>query len=671
MNRSTPLALILLAILLPMKLMAQQTGVWEIVDSTQSRYYVQDALANAGDDMVLVSKGNGISNLILRSTDGGANWSTLWDKTLNQNWYSVAHPTAELIVVVGDTARFIDIDTNLNIRNAYQGVFHLSTDGGVNWSGRSLDSNSRLTSVSMCDAQHGIMVKQPIGNIFNTAPGSLPDSILVTDDSWSSWHAVVLPPDVTYVPKVICFSPTTFFVFGYDAKQKMNLVYRTTDAGATWTTSTPLPSGLRDFSFIDPLDGWGAGSVSTGVGNRQRDVIARTTDGGMTWSVQLDREMGKIPFGLGAIAFADEENGIATGFVDKILRTRDGGKNWVEEYPPSNLPPSAGFSWAVYPRPDLAVAVNTLGPIIRYSGAQALAVPTFIKPESSGPLGVDSVLIEWTPISGAESYRVQVSPQSIDIQDYDPAIYDKHIIDTTLSGTQLVIRNLLYWNRYWVRIKAIGATSESDWSRDNGSSLFYTMKQGALLPPKILLPQNGATDQPTTVTVEWEPIAGATGYDIDLSKEHYFIIPSEIVLSRRGVTGTSIEVSGLEVNTAYYIRLRAHIGADSTDWTSQYAPHIFTTVATSSVGTYTSIGRLTMQVAPNPATDRMLVRLSRLPGSNAALALYDMLGQSVRRFEPAGERIVEIGTADLPAGNYLLRLVDGPEVLTQPVTVVR
>ena len=84
---------------------------------------------------------------------------------------------------------------------------------------------------------------------------------------------------------------------------------------------------------------------------------------------------------------------------------------------------------------------------------------------------------------------------------------------------------------------------------------------------------------------------------------------------------------------------------------------------------------LGVTVGPNPATTAATVRFTLDRAQTARVALYDMLGREVAvvadGLAPAGETMVTVATAGLPAGVYVVRLVAETGVATQTLTVVR
>lgn len=659
---------------------AQQTGVWETVDETDILYNqafvaYNNVLSCASEqDIVVIGTLNQIPlpKLLRRSTDGGLTWNELKSETqYGETWKSVAHPSPDLIVVVGDSAQLLEMDGSFNKVNKYKGVMLRSADGGATWTTFRGDSNTFFNDISMCNPQHGVIVQWNISNKYNEEPAALPDCLLRTTDGWQTWTSVALPPGVKYASKVICVQPDVYILNAYDVAQKFSVILRTTDGGTTWQKSGSLPIHFMSMTFIDPLRGWAAGGIRTGMGDRQRDVIVRTTDGGMTWTKQIDKEIGLIPFGLTNVDFVDENNGIATGRADKLLRTRDGGQTWVQEFPSSDIKLPYPPMYIEFVKPDFAIVVYNGAAIIRYTGRQTLLPPSFIQPATIGPQDVDNITLEWTPIEGATEYHIMVAPQPLSSGTYDSTVYKNSILDATITGTSTVLNGLQYDHRYYVRVKAKNATQESDWHRREG--LFYTKKNaGSVAPPKVLTPEYQAENQPTTVTITWQDIPGAVSYDLQVSEELIFPAP----LLAANVTGhgtTSYTVADLKAATMYYVRVRANLPTQTTPWSSVSGVHFFTTGSqTGSVQHAEAAASAKMSIFPNPVTGDATVHLHGLvmPG-NARLEICNALGERVHVVDVGESRSIRIPTADLAAGTYHVRLLGAGGVTGAPMVVVR
>jgi photosystem II stability/assembly factor-like uncharacterized protein len=109
----------------------------------------------------------------------------------------------------------------------------------------------------------------------------------------------------------------------------LSFTYRTFPQDG-WFWQNPWPTGnpLNDVCFIDVNTGWAAGEYGT---------IIKTTDGGDNWTIQSCEKT----YHLNGIYFSDANNGVAVGFdntgsslgapffIGIILRTTDGGENWI------------------------------------------------------------------------------------------------------------------------------------------------------------------------------------------------------------------------------------------------------------------------------------------------------------------------------------------------------
>jgi|GEM_PF-2289661 len=654
---------------------AQQTGMWERIDTVDMQYFGQyrDVLASADEShFAVIGTMNDLTlaRLVRTTTDGGTTWNVVRrDLTPGEQWMAVAHPDPNLIVVVGDSAEFIDADDNINPNYRYQGLLLVSTDAGATWSRHLSDSNIRYQNISMCDAQHGVILQWNTGNKYNNVPNSYPDSLLRTTDGWKTWTSVALPENFRYSTDLICIEPDVYVVKVRDHELQQYFLLRTTDGGASWTRSAPLPAGCDGISFLDAETGWAAGGIRTGVGDQQRDMIYRSTDGGMNWEVMLDGQIGLLPFGLISVDFADADNGIAAGRPNRLLRTHDGGATWVEEFPPSNILLPYPPHYIEYVRPDFAMIAYNGAAIIRHTGVQTLLPPMFTKPISTGPLDVNGITVEWTPIDGATEYRIQIAPQSLQSSVYDSTVYANSIVDTVIPGTSVVLNGIDYNSRFYCRVKSRNATRESDWHRREG--LFYTKKDaGTVEPPKIITPEAGALGQPTSLTVTWGAVPGAVSYDLQIASDPIFLVP---VVNVTLITGTSWDVTGLEPGTTYYVRVRAHLASQTTDWSSAASPHVFITGAPAgSVDDPRDVTPGTITVSPNPMTGEAFADLSGFAsGHNVRLTIHNALGEVVRTVAVTEEKLARFDVTGLSAGTYHLRAISGGRSVSIPIIIIR
>jgi len=85
--------------------------------------------------------------------------------------------------------------------------------------------------------------------------------------------------------------------------------------------------------------------------------------------------------------------------------------------------------------------------------------------------------------------------------------------------------------------------------------------------PSPSAPPQGSTDQPTTVTIRWDPVLLATSYDVQVSTSSGF---QTLTTDLTGINSTAVEIADLSNETTYYWRVRAVVtfvpGAWSDAW---------------------------------------------------------------------------------------------------------
>ncbi len=635
------------------------------------------------DHLVLLSRSTKkpLGTVVQRSTDGGQTWERIFfDESRENEWTDVVYPSPDVIVVSGQHREFLTAEGG-TVRYKYTGQISVSSDGGQTWSRTLLDSNTRVTTCAMFDASHGALIKTRVGNV-NNPDGVGPSEFLTTDDGWRTWS--VAPAALErhrFDAQVYNPAPSVFMVQDFDfLDTRENYILKSLDGGQTWERSEPLPRSengighFRSIHFFDARKALAVGEALAGNGQNARNVIASSEDGGMTWKVQSQIE------GIGSrlldVDFADADNGIAVGLGPIILRTRDGGQSWTQEYAPSHILDIPTVSLVAYPQVDVAVAAYRMSPVIRLTGRDVLLAPKFIRPNGVQPQQIENVEVAWTSIEGASSYRIQIAAQPLSVSMVDTSVYQNALVDEVTKETSIILNGLLFNHRYYTRVKALDENGESDWRE--ARALFYTIEnENTLLPPRILNPAAGADKIPTNLIIEWESVEGAIAYDLQVSEnEGSFIVQEHIVLDQSDLTGTSSALSGLKTDTEYYVRMRVRTADNESEWSSSFAQHKFRTGSTS-----TSVEdrekreeKTVISIYPQPAVSKVFVDLHEfdMPALVSA-QLFDPRGQLVLELKPRelSEGLLALEAQYLPNGRYYLQLAIDSRVIQQPVVIVR
>jgi hypothetical protein len=181
--------------------------------------------------------------------------------------------------------------------------------------------------------------------------------------------------------------------------------------------------------------------------------------------------------------------------------------------------------------------------------------PQLLKPLASS-LSLDkAVLLKWTKNLDNAEYIIQVSS----VADFASKIF----ADTITSDTITV--NLPQYNTtYYWRVATIDAKNcVGDWSEVRS---FKTKIDVA----KLLLPSDKAVNQNANINLEWQAVASASEYNIQVSKDSLFN-PNKLTFELYHIKGLSVFVSNLESNTKYFWRVRAVNNESTGDWSKFFS----------------------------------------------------------------------------------------------------
>ncbi|MGH2568987.1 MAG: fibronectin type III domain-containing protein, partial [Bacteroidota bacterium] len=196
-----------------------------------------------------------------------------------------------------------------------------------------------------------------------------------------------------------------------------------------------------------------------------------------------------------------------------------------------------------------------------YVSAQIIGPPMLAAPENGATDLQTTVLLRWNAAIGATSYEVHVAQS---------AEFSETIVQSSgITDTSYQLTGLAHGSRYFWRVRAESLVLVSDWSE----TWSFTTAPVPPPAPQLAEPADGATGQPTTLTVSWNPSSGATSYHLQLSASSTF---STTVVDDSTVTTTTLSLSSLQNETTYYWRVSAKNAGGTSGYSDTWS---FTTVA--------------------------------------------------------------------------------------------
>ena len=228
----------------------------------------------------------GSGGVILKTTNGGTTWSTQ-TSGVTSTLSSVSFASQSVGIVSG-----------------FGGVLLKTTDGGATWTQQTSNVSFALYAVKMFSASEAVAVG---------ANGM----IIRSGNAGATWDTVRAGTEVLRAVSFTAAGDTGYAV-GY--LNNDGVVLRTVNRGADWATLAPITGNyLMSAWFHNGRTG------VVGAGNR---TFYRTTDAGATWTSTSPSGQGYYVYGM---AFADTSNGVAASDQGGVFRTYDGGRNWIPQ----------------------------------------------------------------------------------------------------------------------------------------------------------------------------------------------------------------------------------------------------------------------------------------------------------------------------------------------------
>lgn len=278
--------------------------------------------------------------VVLYTSDGGQNW---------QESQPLQQPE-QMDFFLPSSMGFFDLQNGWLLAHLGAGMSHdyvalyRTANGGQTWN-RVVDPSQDgviKNSLPMSCSKTGVTFKDPLtGWATGTCSGVLPGLFLYqTTDGGTTWLPVELPAPadnatlmtaqenvcITYPPE---FPSPDLGVMRISCNVSgggsQGWLYVTRDGGSVWAPEA-LPEAFGDTDFTPSGAGWVLGSDSQEADAPK--ALFQSTDAGKTWTnLMKDMNWG------GTLDFLDAQHGWAiahnTGNLH-LLKTEDGGANWVE-----------------------------------------------------------------------------------------------------------------------------------------------------------------------------------------------------------------------------------------------------------------------------------------------------------------------------------------------------
>jgi photosystem II stability/assembly factor-like uncharacterized protein len=237
---------------------------------------------------------SGDSGVIIKSTNGGT------------NWFQLSSGTTDTLIKI----TFISMNTGYVIGTG--SLIIKTTNSGDTWIRQNSNTTNSLTSSSF--------INDAVGYI-----SGLNRTLLKTTNGGSNWNNLSFPDSLNFY-SVFFRDQVTGWLSAYNQNISLDSslsILKTTNGGSVWFEQFSHRKEYSPFlqlQFANFLNGWVV------IHNDATDYsyIFRTADGGNNWD--------EFPLGNSGswtLYFSNERKGWASGPLNRITRTTNGGVNWI------------------------------------------------------------------------------------------------------------------------------------------------------------------------------------------------------------------------------------------------------------------------------------------------------------------------------------------------------
>lgn len=260
-----------------------------------------------------------------------------------------------------------------------------------------------------------------------------------------------------------------------------------------------------------------------------------------------------------------------------------------------------------------------------------------------------SIRFQWYAVKGATRYHLQISKDEI----FNDLIFSQDTISSLAHQFNELIPSTAY---YW-RVRGVSPEGVGDWSS------VWTFNTGNNIPV-LESPENGAEKVATPVTFRWGIVSGATSYQLDVSEQSDF---KDNVISKSNINGLSYKAEELDYPKTYFWRIRATTNEGNSSWSQVWS------FGTSDPNSVLDIIPLEQNaIYPNPAKDVVNIILPELMNSYVKVSISDMSGRKVFENDILHNNgLLVINCAQLPSGNYTVRIIDGVRIFSSELILTR
>jgi len=264
------------------------------------------------------------------------------------------------------------------------------------------------------------------------------------------------------------------------------------------------------------------------------------------------------------------------------------------------------------------------------------------------------VVLSWEKCSGLLAYGYEIALD----QNFTQIVDESEVTVPNLQSSFLRFGQTYYW-----RVRGRHATDTSQWCNPWSFTMINTVD--------LKLPANNDSNVSLTPVLTWTAQTGIINYSLQFDSVSTFTNP--IINVHPAITDTKYPIpiaKKLLPEKTYYWRMRAYadgtLMADTTAWSPTWS---FTTGNATGVEQNEING---FSIYPNPASNKVFIRLDVKDVYSIRFTLLDLLGKEVMKQDilvAGGLNVKEIQLGNVNKGIYIGRITVGDNTLNQKIII--
>lgn len=277
---------------------------------------------------------------------------------------------------------------------------------------------------------------------------------------------------------------------------------------------------------------------------------------------------------------------------------------------------------------------------------------TLQSPANNAVNQVLDVVLKWKEVKGVLSYEYEIAT--------DNAFTNKIVISET-EELSAPAEFLMFGNQYYWRARARHLADTTTW----GDVLSFTTINTVILKT----PAQNEENVSTKPTMRWTAQTGIVGFHLQVDESASFTEPYISVTLDPTLTEYILN-KNLDPTTTYFWRMRAFsnggIMADTTDWSAAWG---FTTGFAQGIDENKA---QIFSIYPNPAKDKVQVKVTSSGSGEGRFVLVDLLGKVVfqQNYDlQNGSNAIDVILSNVNKGIYIARITVNGKTYNQKLIV--